>query len=371
MQHEQNIMTVERMMLSRAATSGRPLNGSLELLPLCNMNCNMCYIRLSPEEMQKRGKLHTVDEWICLAREMERAGVLFLLLTGGEPLLFQDFRRLYQELHQMGMILTINTNGTLLDEDWADFFGKYRPRRINITLYGKDDTAYKTLCHYPGGFEKALGAIRLLKEREVDVKINGSVTKNNRKDMEAIYRIGQKLDVPVHMDTYMLPGIYERGKPFEEQARMDPEEAAAAELEVMRTEWDRESFFAYVREMNRQLKEEKKIYPDRISCMSGNCSFTVNWQGEMRPCVTLEEPGVPVFEIGFETAWQVIRTRSKEFQMNPKCRECRLRPVCKTCVACAKLETGEYGGLPGYLCRYAKEYGRLLEEEWRKISPGY
>ena len=91
----------------------------------------------------------------------------------------------------------------------------------------------------------------------------------------------------------------------------------------------------------------------------------------MRPCVTLEEPGVPVFETGFETAWQEIRTRSKEFQMNPKCRECRLRPVCKTCVACAKLETGEYRGLPEYLCRYAKEYGRLLEEEWRKISPGH
>lgn len=122
------------------------------------------------------------------------------------------------------------------------------------------------------GFEKALRAIRLLKEREVDVKINGSVTKNNRKDMEAIYRIGQELDVPVHMDTYMLPGFM-RGKPFEEQARLDPEEAAAAELEVMRTEWDRESFFAYVREMNRQLKEEKKIYPDRISCMAGNCSL--------------------------------------------------------------------------------------------------
>ena len=368
MEHEQNITTVERMMLSRAAANGRPLNGSLELLPLCNMNCDMCYIRLSPEEMKKRGRLHTAEEWIRLAGEMEEAGVLFLLLTGGEPLLFQDFRRLYLELRQMGMILTINTNGTLLDEDWADFFGRYRPRRINITLYGKDDTAYETLCHYPGGFEKALRAIRLLKEREVDVKINGSVTKNNRRDMEAIYRIGQELDVPVHMDTYMLPGIHERGKPFEEQTKLEPEEAAASELEVMRTEWDRESFFAYVREINRQLKEEKKVYPDRISCMAGNCSFTVNWQGEMRPCVTLEEPGVPVFETGFETAWQEIRTRSKEFQMNPKCRKCRLRPVCKTCVACAKLETGEYGGLPEYLCRYAKEYGRLLEEEAGKNS---
>ena len=34
MEHEQNITTVEQMMLSRAAANGRPLNGSLELLPL-------------------------------------------------------------------------------------------------------------------------------------------------------------------------------------------------------------------------------------------------------------------------------------------------------------------------------------------------
>ena len=126
------------------------INGSLELLPLCNMNCDMCYVRLSARETEAKGGLHTADEWIGLGREMQKAGVLFLLLTGGEPLLFPDFQKLYVELRQMGMILTVNTNGTLLDEGWADFFGRYKPRRINITLYGADDSAYEKLCHYPG-----------------------------------------------------------------------------------------------------------------------------------------------------------------------------------------------------------------------------
>ena len=44
----------------------------------------------------------------------------------------------------MGMILTINTNGTLLGESWADFFAEYRPRRINITLYGADAASYSS-----------------------------------------------------------------------------------------------------------------------------------------------------------------------------------------------------------------------------------
>ena len=135
-------LTNEKRILSRAAQRQNPVNGSLELLPLCNMNCEMCYIRLHKKEVEEQGGLHDVEEWIQLGNEMAEAGVLFLLLTGGEPLMFPGFKRLYQELKRLGMILTINTNGTLLDRGWADFFAAHKPRRINITLYGADDAAF-------------------------------------------------------------------------------------------------------------------------------------------------------------------------------------------------------------------------------------
>ena len=361
MQIETN--TIEKTMLRRASAAQRPITGTLELLPICNMNCDMCYIRLSRTEMEKKGRMRTADEWISMGEEMERAGVLFLLLTGGEPLLFPHFRRLYLSLRERGIILTVNTSGTLIDADWAAFFGENKPRRINITLYGADDRAYETLCHYPGGFEKTVQGIRLLKERGVDVKINGSVTKSNRNDMEKIYSIGRELGAPVHMDTYMLPGIHERKLPFEAQSRLEPEEAAAAEMEMLRNEMNPEDLRMYVQQMLLQIKKEGNVYSEGITCMAGNCSFAVNWQGEMRPCVTLEEPSVPVFETGFESAWQQISEKVKAYRVNEKCRQCRLRPVCKTCVASARLETGEYDGLPEYLCRYAREYIRLLKDE--------
>ncbi len=121
MEYRPDVNTVEKAMLRRAAIAGRPINGSLELLPLCNMNCDMCYIRLSRSEMEKKGRLRTADEWIRLGDQMTRSGVLFLLLTGGEPLLFPDFKRLYLELRQRGMILTINTNGRLLMRNGQTF----------------------------------------------------------------------------------------------------------------------------------------------------------------------------------------------------------------------------------------------------------
>ena len=116
------------------------------------------------------------------------------------------FKELYLALKAEGMVLTLNTNGTLLDEQWADFFARHKPRRVNITLYGADDAAYETLCRCPGGFEKALAAVRLLRARGVDVKLNGSVTPENVGEMDRLYAIARQLDVPMHMDAYMMPG---------------------------------------------------------------------------------------------------------------------------------------------------------------------
>lgn len=105
------------------------------------------------------------------------------------------------------MIITINTNGTLIDEAWADFFAENKPRRINITLYGASNETYERLCHYPGGFDKAVNGIRLLRERNIDVKVNGSLAKANVDDRMKIIELGESLDAPVRIDTYMYPSV--------------------------------------------------------------------------------------------------------------------------------------------------------------------
>lgn len=63
--------TMERMMMQRAKKTRTPINGSLELLPLCNMNCDMCYVRLSKEEMEAQGRLRTLQEWLEIAGQMQ------------------------------------------------------------------------------------------------------------------------------------------------------------------------------------------------------------------------------------------------------------------------------------------------------------
>ena len=365
MQDLEGMDTMEQILVHKAYARRVPINGSLELLPLCNMNCDMCYVRLSKEEMEQRGRLRTKEEWLALSRQMKDAGVLFLLLTGGEPLLFPEFQQLYKELQDMGMILTINTNGTLINEGWADFFAKYKPRRINITLYGADEKAYEELCHYKGGFAKTIDAIKLLRERDIDVKINGSITSKNEEDIKKIIDIAKQYGAAVNLDTYMYPASRERKKPFDEQSRMHPKEAAMARVLILKYQWEKDTLEEYKRSVINMVENydpQNDGYNRNMSCLAGNCSFTINWQGMMRPCVMQNVPQANVFEEGFMQAWQKISTKTDEILINEACVSCKYRPICNTCAAAALLETGKYEGIPKYICEYTKEFYKILKE---------
>lgn len=314
------------------------------------------------------GRLRTMEEWTKTAEDMMRAGTLFVLLTGGEPLLYPHFRELYQKLRELGMIITINTNGTLIDEAWADFFAENKPRRINITLYGASNETYERLCHYPGGFDKAVNGIRLLRERNIDVKVNGSLAKANVDDRMKIIELGESLDAPVRIDTYMYPSVRERNHAYNNQARLDPEMAAKARVEVLQREMGEEVFAQY---RKIQLDEaentpEGEAVPGQMACRAGKSSFVVNWQGEMRSCVVLDKPSIPLRNVEFEEAWKFTKKETESLRISARCSSCKLRKVCNTCVAAAIAETGKADGVPEYLCRYTEATVRYLKETSKK-----
>ena len=60
MNYMDDASTFERSFLQKARQQHIPITGALELLPLCNMNCDMCYVRLSRSEMECQGQLRTV-----------------------------------------------------------------------------------------------------------------------------------------------------------------------------------------------------------------------------------------------------------------------------------------------------------------------
>ncbi|MBP9988974.1 MAG: radical SAM protein, partial [Ruminococcus sp.] len=88
---------------ARAKKDGIPVSGTFELTSRCNFNCKMCYVHNSHQKITPENEL-SADEWIKIADEARKNGMIFLLLTGGEPLLRKDFSEIYLRLSEMGFI---------------------------------------------------------------------------------------------------------------------------------------------------------------------------------------------------------------------------------------------------------------------------
>ena len=148
----------------KASVNKIPLDGTFELSPICNFQCKMCYVRRTKEQIKASGKrLRTWQEWLQLAEECRKAGMLYLLLTGGEPFLYPEFKKLYIELHKMGFLISINSNATMIDEAVMEWLTEYPPHRVNVTLYGITEDTYGRVCNQRNGYLKTIKNILALK----------------------------------------------------------------------------------------------------------------------------------------------------------------------------------------------------------------
>ena len=131
--------------MAQAADAGQPVNGTFELTSRCNLGCKMCYIRTRAGDRAMKASELTADQWLDLARQGVDAGMLFLLLTGGEVFLRPDFFEIYEPLTDMGLLITLFTNATLITERTADKLARRPPNRTEVTLYGATRETYEAV----------------------------------------------------------------------------------------------------------------------------------------------------------------------------------------------------------------------------------
>ena len=128
-------MVLSDYLYRKASQMKVPLMGTFELSPVCNFACKMCYVRKTPEQIRREGKsLLPWQKWLALAEQCRDAGMLYLLLTGGEPFLYPGFRELYRKLHDLGILIYINTNGTMIDRETVQWLKEAAPVRVNLLL---------------------------------------------------------------------------------------------------------------------------------------------------------------------------------------------------------------------------------------------
>ena len=189
--------SIKEYVFHRAAQRRIPISGTFEITSRCNLNCKMCYIHMTPQEQSYFGHELSAAEWIHLGRQAVKEGMIYLLLTGGEPLLRPDFCEIYRELSKMGLLITVNTNGTLLTQEIVRCFKQWRPEKVNITLYGMSENSYQTVCGNGQSYTAVLSAIRELKEAGINVNLNSTFIRDNITDMEKIIDFAKEHQIPV------------------------------------------------------------------------------------------------------------------------------------------------------------------------------
>ena len=151
-----------------------------------------------------------------------------LLFTGGEALLHKDFKKIYLAVRRMGLFISINTNGTILNDSWIEFFKEYPPSKFNITLYGGSNEAYERLCGNPKGFDQVKWAIEALQQANIEVLLNCTISKQNAFDMENMFAFAREHKLTLHATTYCFPPVRKEGLIDPELNRFDAKAAARA-----------------------------------------------------------------------------------------------------------------------------------------------
>ena len=360
-----------RFLFDKASRQKVPLSGTFELSPVCNFSCRMCYVRKTAKEVAASPRpMLTCEQWLEIAKRMREKGMLYLLLTGGEPLLWPDFWQLYEQLVKMGFLISINTNGSLIDEEAVARFKENCPTRINITLYGASDGTYEALCRAKGVFKKVDNAITALKEAGIPVRLNCSLTPHNVHDLEKIVDYAAEKELILAATTYMFPPVRRDASMVGQNERFTPQEAVKYNLKRYRLQFGEEDYIQYLEQLKKGLAPppglEESCMDTRdghIRCRAGNASFWITWDGWMSACGMMEHPKVDLTEMSAEQGFEQLSRICDELRLSKVCEECPNRQICHVCAAAAVSETGDFAGIPEYMCEMMKTAKQQAEKE--------
>jgi cyclic pyranopterin phosphate synthase len=190
-------------------TFGRPLRDlRISVTDRCNFRCVYCM----PKEVYgrdhrflERRELLTFEEIARVARVFVEGGVRTLRITGGEPLVRRDIERLVAQLGELGVDLTLTTNGSLLPQK-AQLLADAGLRRITVSLDSLDDGQFRALNDVDFPVARVLEGIDAARAAGLPVKVNAVVKRGANDDqivpMAAFFRDrGETLRFIEYMDV--------------------------------------------------------------------------------------------------------------------------------------------------------------------------
>jgi len=346
----------------------RPLLSRLdmELTERCNNNCIHCYINLPVDDIKAKEKELKTDEIKEILKEAASLGCLQVRLTGGEPLLREDFEELYLFARRLGLKVLVFTNATLLTAHLVGIFARIPPlEKIEISLYGMKRKSYEAVTRVPGSFDAAWRGINLLLEKRVPFVVKSALLPPNKEEIgefEAWASTIEWMDRPpsysMFFDLRCRRDSQEKNGLIE-QLRVSFEEA----LKIFNRREDK--YFSGMREFCSRF-----IGPpgeNLFSCGAGKGGGCLDAYGHFQLCMMLRHPAT-VYNLkdgSIRDAMEVFFTTVKKMKATApdylsRCAKCFLKGLCEQCPATSWMEHGILDTPVEYYCKIAHTEARYV-----------
>jgi len=349
----------------RMKERGRPISFDLELTARCNNNCRHCYINLPADDRSAQGDELSSEEIGAIADQAKDLGVLWCLITGGEPLLRDDFPEVYQLLVKKGLLVSIFTNACLINTDHIELFTRFPPRDIEVTVYGVTKETYERVTRKNGSYNAFMRGLGLLKQNNLKVRLKAMALRSNIHEFREISEFCRAYTADFFRFDPVLHLRYDRDA--DRNAGILQERLSAAEVAALE-QADPERSSALLKKCDELIVP---VPPDAggilFKCGSGRSTFSISYNGIFRPCSSLWHPSC-TYDLRKGTlseAWQtlipVLRgMRSKNPEFLERCNRCEIVNLCLWCPAHAYLEEGELDAWCSYFCAVAHARAALI-----------
>jgi radical SAM protein with 4Fe4S-binding SPASM domain len=285
------------------------------------------------------------EEIFRILDEITDAGCLWFLITGGEPLVRDDFLDIHTYAKKKGLIVTIFTNGTLITPYVADCLKEYIPFTVEITLYGITKETYEKVTGIPGSFKRCMEGINYLLERDIPLKLKTMVMTLNRDELWDMKDYAERLGVEFRFDPALNPRLDSSKNPC--SLRISPEEVVELDIadEKRSKEW-REFCKKFI-----GSPQSDYLY----NCGAGVSSFHIDSYGQMSVCIISRYQNYDLLQGSFHEGWNdfIPQFLNQKPKGEYKCGQCELISLCGQCPGWAWLEHGNPEASVEYLCQIA------------------
>ena len=194
---------------------------------------------------------------------MVKNKVACVALTGGEPLLADNFWYIVEKLFESNIHVEVATNGTLLDEEKVEKLVEFNILNYQISLEGITEES-NDFIRGKGSFDKIIKAIQLLKQYDVSITVACTLTHKNYHEIENFIRFKENNAIDCIRFEMYIP------------VRTDKYKLALSKKEI-----------SYITEKARfYLKRRDIIFPEFINytCGAGETMLLVNSDLSVSPC---------------------------------------------------------------------------------------